>query len=1424
MDHLPLSSASKALAALGEACQRTLEPDQQLKATPRISSGSIQEIEALIQSRAGLPTMAHPFVPAMLPPAGGAARRKQAPGSTNGVGSAARRQAALELLASEAWLLETANLRRVVAQELEVIDANLQSMRRNGVWWFVLLITVIGIPVALVWWVVHVYWLKPARLRQRRLAGSAADCCTFVETSFKEFRDGKLSDKQLLAKVQRTVFNAAYIPASPGKPARSRGLSAELVRTLADLDMKACGLIEQMLARRNHLEIELGRTIVAKLQAERTELRSRTDAGIASVADALDEYIKCMAAVVALQGQLDSFCSERAAGVDAMRTQAFASARSMRADLREAVYRAHARRSADLHALSVELQAEFERRDAAHRANLGVVAARCDAAASSLSARGTAARSAALAACERTLSAMRQSIASICGVLERRVTQRADKARSKADACAETLVEAQHAAETACSADAEQSEARHRKRFAAVERSSAALRTLADGLCATAFALHAASALAARGAAAAEKVERLRSRIEWSTAQVCAERQAAMARTLMQLEEQVGSIAMRVQSALADRSLSLAVCTPDGSCLRHAKHAREHPHEFQEQRILRYAARDLLRLGSFPLPPGDAAPEMPANPPLFLSLGAPTGVAHQRCRFAPGTDERSVVVIGNDAPRAAAADQLVRQLALRSLGLRRPSMVQLSVIDPVRSGGSLREVGLLQGLAFEKPRLAVDSYQIENLLAEHRNELTRMILDELASGDGGIESLLATKRGESIPFRVLCVFGFPLGFDARSAQELLQLCTSGDAAGIHVFISFHGDAARRALERDPKMNVTFPEVAAHIRIDDAARGEATLFVPPSWPGQSTAPELQFRCDAPFGTAETELIVESLRHDATIRENRRRSPLAVAKALPEQLGGRMPKASREVLLPIGSVDGDEVVAIPFGRDTAHHAVMVGATGSGKTRLLQGMVAAGCHLYTPDELSFWLLDFKSGTGFLPFSVNQVPHCHAIGLSSDVTYGLDALEKLVAEMARRQVLFKRSGVENLQQYASAIGASGERLPRIVAIADEFQLLFGKDSASRALALVAQIVQKGRSAGIHLFLCTQALTGAAGDVDLVLSQIKVRVVLKSDSQTQRGVIDRDDLEQYMKLGKFEGLVSIDGVQRVFDALDMPDREGLPNANLRDALSSLPRMASSRVPLVYDGEALVPLPTEARMRDLVRAVRAARDYNGIPIVVGTACALTGLPANGMLRKGMSGNAVVSVRDEALAESLLASMILSVHASREQESLEVELIQSEWLGSTWRRLRRLLPDSVRITEHDSTVIEAVLSSIDTHAGAADPKRRRLVVFREFQLYKGFEDESILGSSELRRIMNEGPSRGVHALAISAAGAKLHYSVRDSFTLRIASYGSAELEGAGAVGMHAQSRLFIEDPERPSYFSECIPFTLFIDEQSHPERS
>lgn len=187
-------------------------------------------------------------------------------------------------------------------------------------------------------------------------------------------------------------------------------------------------------------------------------------------------------------------------------------------------------------------------------------------------------------------------------------------------------------------------------------------------------------------------------------------------------------------------------------------------------------------------------------------------------------------------------------------------------------------------------------------------------------------------------------------------------------------------------------------------------------------------------------------------------------------------------------------------------TGVHALVGGQTGSGKSVLLHALIQSLAHVYGPDELHFYLFDFKNGVEFRKYADSEgrvwLPHVQVVSIQNDPRYALELFRHLVdVEFKERNERFKKMGVTKIGDYVK----KGGKMARLVVVIDEFQELFAEHDGENVGEEVTQglkaILKQGRNVGVHLVLATQtmasahgAMKGAANDI---MQQIGLRLAL---------------------------------------------------------------------------------------------------------------------------------------------------------------------------------------------------------------------------------------------------------------------------------------------------------------------------------------
>ena len=150
----------------------------------------------------------------------------------------------------------------------------------------------------------------------------------------------------------------------------------------------------------------------------------------------------------------------------------------------------------------------------------------------------------------------------------------------------------------------------------------------------------------------------------------------------------------------------------------------------------------------------------------------------------------------------------------------------------------------------------------------------------------------------------------------------------------------------------------------------------------------------------------------------------------------------------------------------------HALVAGASGSGKSVFINSVVTSLMYKNSPEEVRFFFIDPKQVD---LQAYKNVPHllCPII---PDAKGGIAGLKWLIAEMERRLKIFAIVGCSNIHGYRDKRKDDPElkKIPFIIAIIDECGD-FLMNGGNEAQDLLTKLIQKCRAAGIHIFLAMQ-------------------------------------------------------------------------------------------------------------------------------------------------------------------------------------------------------------------------------------------------------------------------------------------------------------------------------------------------------------
>jgi DNA segregation ATPase FtsK/SpoIIIE, S-DNA-T family len=214
-------------------------------------------------------------------------------------------------------------------------------------------------------------------------------------------------------------------------------------------------------------------------------------------------------------------------------------------------------------------------------------------------------------------------------------------------------------------------------------------------------------------------------------------------------------------------------------------------------------------------------------------------------------------------------------------------------------------------------------------------------------------------------------------------------------------------------------------------------------------------------------------------------------------------------------PLGFAIGRDIAGDPVigALDKMPHVLIAGATGSGKSVMINSLLTSLLYRNSPSDLKLILVDPKQ-VELTPY--NDIPHL-LTPVITEPEKCISALKWAVNEMERRYSLLAEEKVRNIQGYNEL--KQDERMPYIVIVIDELADLMML-AARDVEALIVRLAQKARAVGVHLVLATQrpsvdVITG------LIKANVPARIAFTVVSQVDsRTIIDHIGAEKLLGAG----------------------------------------------------------------------------------------------------------------------------------------------------------------------------------------------------------------------------------------------------------------------------------------------------------------
>ena len=734
-----------------------------------------------------------------------------------------------------------------------------------------------------------------------------------------------------------------------------------------------------------------------------------------------------------------------------------------------------------------------------------------------------------------------------------------------------------------------------------------------------------------------------------------------------------------------------------------------------------------------------------------------------------------------------AAVAALNNLILRLLALIPPGKLDFTLVDPVELGQSF--AGFMHLTDYEEQlingRIWTQTGQIEDRLADLNGHVEKVTQMYLRNDYASIVDYNRRAGRMAEKYRFLVVADFPHGFSELAARRLLSILASGPRCGVYVL-----------LHRDRRQPLPVEMNEADLR-----QGGVELRAGPDGFRLGGAPEegTTVTLDAP---PARDFATDLLHRIGRASVDAGRVEVPFAEVAPAEDALWSATAVEELRVPIGVTGATKRQELALGRGTRQHVLVAGKTGSGKSNLFHVMITNLALWHGPDQVEFYLVDFKKGVEFKCYATHRLPHARVVAIESDREFGLSVLRRVDEELRRRGELFRTLQVQDLAGYHRALAATDtpaaagatkravprEPLPRTLLLIDEFQEFFTEDDriAQNAALLLDRIVRQGRAFGIHVVLGSQTLGGAYTLARSTLGQMVVRVALQCNEADAYLIMDEDNPAPRLLSRPGEAIYNdaagmIEGnspFQVVWLDEQTRDRclEQIRRRAEQAAPKDRPRPAG---PVVFEGNAPADVAENAPLRAALAQPPAQR-----PVAprawLGAPNAIKGPTAAVFARQSGRHLLLVGQRDESIL-ALLGVSLISLAAQHPVDDARF-VIFSRMPGDSpeWRFLEQVtaaVPQETRLARGPevNAALTELAAELDRRSGDAEaaetapavyvflhelPKFKELRPEDEFSFSLDDAGSSPSPAGQFQRLIQEGAALGVHLICTCDSGNSL----------------------------------------------------------------
>jgi DNA segregation ATPase FtsK/SpoIIIE, S-DNA-T family len=726
--------------------------------------------------------------------------------------------------------------------------------------------------------------------------------------------------------------------------------------------------------------------------------------------------------------------------------------------------------------------------------------------------------------------------------------------------------------------------------------------------------------------------------------------------------------------------------------------------------------------------------------------------------------DRSSVLFKAQGKARDRAIEVMQSAMLRLSTTIPPGKVRYTVIDPIGLGQNF--AAFMHLADFDEQligaRIWTESGQIETRLADLTEQMEVVIQKYLRNEFETIEAYNAEAGEVAEPFRYLVIANFPANFSEAACRRLVSIVSSGARCGVHTLISVD---TKMPMPQGFKLADLEQHCVNFIWQEDK-------FV---WKDQDFG-ALPLALDRP---PPVDVFTQIVRRAGESAKNASKVEVPFRVIAPKDDQWWKGDTRGGIRVSLGPAGATKQQHLELGKGTSQHVLVAGKTGSGKSTLLHTLITNLALVYSPEEIELYLIDFKKGVEFKTYATFALPHARVVSVESDREFGLSVLQRLDAELKVRGEKFRDTGAQDVGAYRRV---TGEQLPRIMLIIDEFQEFFVEDDkvAQDVGLLFDRLVRQGRAFGIHVLLGSQTLGGAYSLARTTLGQMGVRIALQCSDADAHLILSEENMAAR--------LLSRPGEAIYNDAGGLPDANHpfqvayLPDVDKEDYLERLRNFSQAQRPdkvypqIVFEGNVPGMLDKNPLLNRLLDADgwhdlgnRPPMAFLGDPVAIKD-------PTAALLRRQSGHNLLMIGQNDLQALGILAGATIGLAAQLSPLAGEQGRARFFILDGTppeshnaglFNKVAAVLPHDVQVggLRDVPAFLNEVAAEVSRRqaAGQTDAPPWFLIIhdlqrFRDLRKKEddfGFgrmgEEQTLSPAQQLGNILREGPGLGVSVL-------------------------------------------------------------------------